>query len=464
MISIIIPFYNTEKYIEQCLESVLEQTFDDFEAICVSDGSTDKSEDIVREYADKDSRFKLIQLKKGNAGTARNAGLNQVAGEFVMFLDSDDVLADNALEYAFTCITSKEADVGIFEVNSFSENIDNSLPYVRIDSSLVVDNLIPIGNTFSVLRKINRGVVWDKIYRKKFLDQYCLKFPDLLRCEDVSFSLLSILMAETIAYNSNALAYYRINRKGGLKDSFNCNPVSPSLAAMYIIEELERIQCPKNRKKFALDYCISLMDSNLIEAKKKGYETEVKTLLSKALNTNCQMIDLLIETIDLVGKDIKNSKDEFIAIYDRAESVLNWQVLESENFNRLRIAANEMIEHINNVICKMLSDIPFDDKKAKVGIYGTGTHTKGLINKYKELIGDIKSDIVFVDSFEAGYYGGFQKIRCIDLRDQMVDAIVISSLEHRKAMLDELKRNLSGIKVIDFYDDSSYVDYFSRFG
>lgn len=96
--SIIIPVYNVESYLRECLDSVLNQTFSDWEAICVNDGSTDGSAAILEEYAEKDSRFKIISQPNGGLSAARNAGIKAAEGEYVLFLDSDDWLEVNALE------------------------------------------------------------------------------------------------------------------------------------------------------------------------------------------------------------------------------------------------------------------------------------------------------------------------------------------------------------------------------
>ena len=96
--SIIIPVYNVEKYLRDCLDSVLAQTYPDWEAVCVNDGSTDGSGTILEEYASKDSRFKVITKANGGLSSARNAGLERAEGDYVLFLDSDDWLEVKALE------------------------------------------------------------------------------------------------------------------------------------------------------------------------------------------------------------------------------------------------------------------------------------------------------------------------------------------------------------------------------
>ena len=99
-VSVIIPVYNTEKYLRQCLDSVVNQTLRDIEIICVDDGSTDGSIEILREYEQKDSRVKMLCQKNQYAGVARNNGLNYASGEYVFFMDSDDYCCHELLERA----------------------------------------------------------------------------------------------------------------------------------------------------------------------------------------------------------------------------------------------------------------------------------------------------------------------------------------------------------------------------
>ena len=101
-ISVIIPVYNVEKYLPECLESILNQNFQDFEIICVDDGSTDRSLDILQEYKRKDDRFVILQQRHAGAGAARNHGIKLAEGKYIQFLDSDDYFEPTLLETIFT--------------------------------------------------------------------------------------------------------------------------------------------------------------------------------------------------------------------------------------------------------------------------------------------------------------------------------------------------------------------------
>ena len=120
-VSVIIPVYNTSKYLNQCLESIQNQTFTDFEAICINDGSTDSSLEILKEFASKDDRFIIINKKNEGQGIARNLGIQQANGEYIIFIDSDDWLETEGLEKAYKKIKEDSADILIFDFYFFSD-------------------------------------------------------------------------------------------------------------------------------------------------------------------------------------------------------------------------------------------------------------------------------------------------------------------------------------------------------
>ena len=105
--SVVIPVYNTESYLAECIDSLIHQPYENFEAICINDGSTDKSLQVLEDFAQKDGRIKVINQKNQGVSAARNAGIDAAVGDYIIFLDSDDFLAENCL-YIFSQIIEKE--------------------------------------------------------------------------------------------------------------------------------------------------------------------------------------------------------------------------------------------------------------------------------------------------------------------------------------------------------------------
>ena len=122
-ISIIIPVYNVEKYLKQCLDNIIKQIFTDFECICVNDGSTDSSLKILQEYASKDNRFKIINQENKGLAESRNIGLSVAIGDYVLFIDSDDFIDNNFCEVLYNDAKKYNCDVCFAERFDFDNNI-----------------------------------------------------------------------------------------------------------------------------------------------------------------------------------------------------------------------------------------------------------------------------------------------------------------------------------------------------
>ncbi|MBP5707779.1 MAG: glycosyltransferase family 2 protein [Alphaproteobacteria bacterium] len=117
-ISIIIPVYNVEKYLRRCLDSVLNQTFQNWQAICINDGSTDKSGAILDKYAARDKRFVVVHKKNGGVSRARNDGIKKASGEYIMFLDSDDCIHPQTMDIVYRLAKDNKSDIVSFQVSN----------------------------------------------------------------------------------------------------------------------------------------------------------------------------------------------------------------------------------------------------------------------------------------------------------------------------------------------------------
>lgn len=150
-ISIIIPMYNVEKYLRRCLDSVKNQTFTDWTAVCVDDGSPDRSGEIAEEYAATDKRFIVVHKENGGLSDARNAGMPHARGEYIMYLDSDDFIHPQTMEIAYNAITKNKSDVASFTYDRFYR------PQLMVMHKLGMntDNVVPFG----IKKKYNLGKI-----------------------------------------------------------------------------------------------------------------------------------------------------------------------------------------------------------------------------------------------------------------------------------------------------------------
>ena len=143
-VSIIIPVYNVEKYLEQCLDSIINQNLKNIEIICINDGSTDNSLKILKKYAKKDNRIIILSQTNLGAGAARNRGLAVAKGEYLSFLDADDFFYENMLSEAVHKLETSQSDIAVFEVDLYDNKIQKIIP----DTWVVKKDKIPSQNPF----------------------------------------------------------------------------------------------------------------------------------------------------------------------------------------------------------------------------------------------------------------------------------------------------------------------------
>lgn len=210
-VSVIIPVYNAEAYLRQCLDSVCGQTLRELEIICVDDGSTDRSLEILREYAGKDSRVRIAAQANGGAGAARNHGLRLATGECLSFLDSDDFFEPDMLELAYRQLQEYQADFVIF--NSDQYHMDQE-KFVSIDWALRMQDVPPY-QPFTHRELTDNvflsfvGWAWDKLYSREFVLKHRLQFQEQRTTNDMLFVFSALVLAKRIAVLNQVLAHQR---------------------------------------------------------------------------------------------------------------------------------------------------------------------------------------------------------------------------------------------------------------
>lgn len=214
MVSIIVPVYNKEKYLEQCINSALNQTYMDFELLLVDDSSTDNSYFICKKYQKLDNRIICKQITHGGVSKARNEGLELSTGEYIVFLDADDMLYRNALEILVTGITSSNTDIFLSEIN------------VRLLKSY---------NTYTqfILQR-RRCSVWGHIYKREILEDIRFK-EDLFNNEDIIFLYDVSMKTNNIAGTSTKIYRYNRDAKDSLCKSSSITKLNSTLMACDII-------------------------------------------------------------------------------------------------------------------------------------------------------------------------------------------------------------------------------------
>lgn len=313
-ISIVIPVYNTEKYLRECLDSIINQTFQDWEAICVDDGSTDSSLEILREYEKKDKRFIIISQQNKGVSAARNAGMQQAKGKYTMFVDSDDYIAQNACELIYEDAENRQCDILLFPHYKFSAN-------TCTDDGRLLNLHITLGNKTTTFKEFpdefltTPSETHSKLYRTDFLRQYNLHWVVKIQyCEDRIFYINALVYAKAIGILYIPLYYYRVDTFNSL--SKNNRTILPQLYKVHII--LKRILLESK-----------VQDADILYA--KVLNTTINSYLAQwcrihNLPVQSKNIKYLYKILKECNKIPKENK-EYLLSYDKLrQTITNYQL------------------------------------------------------------------------------------------------------------------------------------------
>lgn len=279
-VSVIIPVYNTEKYLEECLDSVIHQTLKDIEIICINDGSTDNSLEILKKYKQKDSRIITIDQENSGAAIARNKGIKIANGEYLSFIDSDDYIDLDFLEKLYSASNNGNCDVvTTVNVKNVDENLNQSYKNIFINSKQL--NFIERADMF-----VKTGISCNKIYKNSFIKNNNIYYTeDKAASEDLYFTVFSLLLANKVNIINNTSYYYRqVNNSLSrtIKDEKNykiidfCKIVDKRLSTLNV--NIFKKICWKNKFKKRREIEFSTYYSNM----HKDYKATFRELLKKA--------------------------------------------------------------------------------------------------------------------------------------------------------------------------------------
>ncbi len=209
-ISVIIPVYNVEKYLQKCLDSVVNQTLKELEIIIVNDGSTDSSLSIAEEFAKNDSRIKVVNKENGGVSSARNAGLRDVTGEYISFIDSDDWIDKTMYEKMYEAGQSEDTDIIVCNAMLYIENKKIFKNFCTHKNIIKKNNnsLIFVSDNKKKLF-LNMTVCWNKLFKSKFYLENEFKFPEGYIYEEPPVLFIAHAKANKIIIVPESLYYYR---------------------------------------------------------------------------------------------------------------------------------------------------------------------------------------------------------------------------------------------------------------
>ena len=227
-ISVIVPVYKAEAYLRRCVDSILAQTFQDFEVLLIDDGSPDRSGEICDEYARKDRRVRVFHKENGGVSSARNVGLDNARGEWISFVDSDDWLDSSFFDHLLTCALIKN-------VNAVLSNFKREIrPNKFIIDCKIGENILVDINSI-IMCSIFRGQVFNYLFKKTLIEQNSIHFYDNIRyAEDVLFIIQYLSSIQCIYYTDTA--YYNYNSYNFSATSFI--PQCYNLNHLFVAEKI----------------------------------------------------------------------------------------------------------------------------------------------------------------------------------------------------------------------------------
>ena len=260
-VSVIIPIYNVEKYLRKCLDSVINQTLKDIEIICVNDCSADNSENIIKEYMDKDSRIKLVNNKSnGGIGYSRNIGIDNSLSDYISFIDSDDFVHENFIEELYNTAIKYDADI-VFTNNIYTVNENNIKPYyhnrLNIWKRKFKNSYIEGISNFNVNTSEKENtpeyplvIFWNKLLKRDFLYKNNLNFLNYRIGEDADLFYRILANNPKMYYNNNA-KYYYLQRTTSLIGNISHTKNMP-LAILEVFENIFNYY-KENKKELLID-------------------------------------------------------------------------------------------------------------------------------------------------------------------------------------------------------------------
>lgn len=225
MISVIIPVFNAEKHLKRCLDSILNQTYHDFEIILVDDGSTDNSRLICEEYKRKDSRIEVYSNSNKGPGPARNYGIEMAKGDYIYFMDSDDEILPNLLEENYNIAIKTEADIVCFSYLKIiykNRKPTSERRYGISSSKLLINEEIP-GIFWELQDNELVYTLWNKLYKRELILKNNVRFTELRKGQDALFNFEIFKYVNRLYVNKNHYYKYHLYDENNITSRFTPN-------------------------------------------------------------------------------------------------------------------------------------------------------------------------------------------------------------------------------------------------
>lgn len=229
-VSVIIPVYNGEKYLRQCLDSICAQTYSDIEIIIVDDGSTDTTPDILKDFREKDPRIRVFSQENKYAGVARNMGMSHATGEYLLFIDADDYIEPEAIEALYKKASENAAEICVCGAKQDYEGRNKAVYHQGyMDASKIPNDTEVFNRKTNPLYILNftNPVVWNKLFLREFIEDKKLKFQPVRNVNDVFFVINAMCTAERITTLEEPFVVHRKNIQESLTGTLAMGGLGP---------------------------------------------------------------------------------------------------------------------------------------------------------------------------------------------------------------------------------------------
>ncbi len=368
-ISIIMPLYNAERFLRESLISVFNQTFDDFELICIDDASTDTTLNIIHEYQQKDERIKvLVNQKRSGAACSRNRGIMEAAGKYLIFLDGDDIFDRHMLEESYNVAESKNADVAVFEYKHVpSEHIYEKA--VKLHGKEYIKKYCTDVFRVEAIKSFELSIMpsspCNKLIKRQFIISNQIAFQSLSSSNDVCFIYLAYILADRIIFlNDCRIFLYARDHQVTTRISYSRNPMCVYQAMAELQKELLRRNIFS--RYFQHFYCLCYW--SFLTALEKTKETEQEKAFYIFLQSEGIQKLYLRERnyYNKIDKDIKKR----LTAFETCEFETGW--FRKDDIFDLYLEKN--IEHIRN----LFSDCR--KQKQAIAVWGAGRNGRKFLN------------------------------------------------------------------------------------
>lgn len=436
-VSIVIPAYNVEDYLKQSIESCINQTLKELEIVVVNDGSTDNTGKIVEMYKRDYNNIQYIKTQNQGLSMARNEGIKVASGKYIYFLDADDWIEPECMEICCEELDRNELDYVTFDSVKEYEN-DYSLKRKSEKIKQIFNPDCIYSGTQMMELYCRKDKVfpeaWRNVYRTDFLKRNAILFINGLYFEDNPFHYSLLKYSKRCKYISCFLHHYRIRNNSIMTSQININKVnSIFIISNYLLEEIEAEKDNLLCRRFVANRILSLFSINLARISAE----EIEILLNyreHLLNEKEKLIEKVKYIYCRNNGTVDDLRNAGLMI---EEIVLSFGCRTEKMIKDLE---DLLLENQKNTIL-LLQTFPLDKSGKTVGIYGSGRNADYILEVYRMLIGDIRSNIIYIDTNAVSYtkkHNGIDIVNVKDIGTTNIQDIIILSFLYEKEMADTI--------------------------